>query len=220
MSFFILDPVRRVITPLPVEFYRRKITDPEALSSSQATKGILTHHGQPNTTSARPVITHKQQEANAYTESKDEDSEAELVARELMTSPVICTSINTSLSEIWKQFSHHDVHHIGLISESGMLAGVASYETILEYAMTSASDQAGWKTSTTKSLTQRLLITASPEATLTNLALVMLTHQVSAIPVVSGVETESSNSRRLEGIVTSSDILKASLRRKGINFQA
>jgi|GEM_PF-5542942 len=216
MTFFFNDPVRKIVTPLPEEFYRRKITDPDKISLSKRIKSVRLH-AQPLT---NQPIAHQHQDSTAYSENNDESTEIEPYARELMSSPVISTSTNTLIKDIWKQFIHHSVHHIGLISDSGMLAGVASYRSIFEFIMSEEHNKQSWRGVTAEILTKNILITASLEATLSNLALVMLTHQISAIPIVSSTHISGEENRRLEGIVTTSDILKACLHKKGLNIQA
>jgi CBS domain-containing protein len=219
MSFFIHDPSRLIITPLPEVFYRRKITDPDELTGSQPTRGVLTKTEQP-TTLPHPSSHRSDQELEAYEKTEEYLSEDEPTAAELMSSPVICTKSETSIETLWKQFQHHEIHHIGLVSETGMLTGIASYETVLHFIMTRTAEDQTWRKASAKKLTPQIMITATPETTLANLAMVMLSHQVSAIPIITNIHlNDGSNTRSLEGIVTSNDILKSSLRH-GINLQA
>ena len=220
MTFFIHDPVRLVITPLPEIFYRRKITDPDQLSGSQPTRGVLTQTEQfiPSTHqhSSHNKPDHKME---AYEQAEESLSSDEPTAAELMSSPVMCTSAETSIEKLWQHFKQHNVHHIGLISESGMLSGIASYESLLEFIMAHPPYDLNWREASAKDLSQDVMITATPDTNLSNLAMVMLSHQVSAIPIVTSLQLkDNSNTRRLEGIVTNSDILKSSLRH-GIHLQ-
>ncbi len=217
--FFIHEPSRGIVTPLSDKFRIRQILAPEELNEIQKTHRKIT----PNPENYPPLSDHDQdisgdgqhaeQErenqiaANAYSETRDQPSEQQFqaLAWSIMSKPVISTPITTTLDESWTLMQHHGINHLVITDENHQLAGLLSEKNILPYLM---ENEAATTDVTLDTFCHRILLSATPDTDLYELAEVMLENRLDGIVIIEN--------NALQGIITYSDIVKVLLKAKKI----
>lgn len=130
---------------------------------------------------------------------------------EIMTTKVITIGMDDTLGQIQKLFGKHKFHHV-LIVEDAELIGVISDRDILKeispYINTLSEDSRARKTLTKKAhqIMTRNPITVEPDILVEDAASIMLTKNISCLPVVS-------SSGKMEGILSLKDILNFYIQR-------
>ena len=138
-------------------------------------------------------------------------------ARELMTTPVIAATPEMTVKEAADLMAQHRVSGVPVIDRNGHLVGVVSESDLLErmeprdpaggvlglldrLAHATGADRK-FLARTVGELMTAAVRTAGPDATVRELTHLMNTYQINRIPIVE--------SRRLIGIVTRADVLRA-----------
>ena len=130
---------------------------------------------------------------------------------EIMTAKVITIGMDDTLGQIQKLFGKHKFHHV-LIVEDAELIGIISDRDILKeispYINTLSEDSRARKTLTKKAhqIMTRNPITVEPDILVEDAANIMLTKNISCLPVVS-------SSGKMEGILSLKDILNFYIQR-------
>jgi acetoin utilization protein AcuB len=130
---------------------------------------------------------------------------------EIMTAKVITIGMDDTLGQIQKLFGKHKFHHV-LIVEDAELIGVISDRDILKeispYINTLSEDSRARKTLTKKAhqIMARNPITVEPDILVEDAASIMLTKNISCLPVVS-------SSGKIKGILSLKDILNFYIQR-------
>jgi len=136
-----------------------------------------------------------------------------LLAQDLMTVPVTSLPSDSTLLEAWSIMKHKGIHHLPVTSVHGTLVGMISDLDLLPYAhelesVNSPGPSAGHKLA--PEMSSRVL-SATPTTEIPEIARMMLDEHVSAIPIVD-------SSRHPVGILTTSDILRAIVRRSPLEL--
>jgi acetoin utilization protein AcuB len=124
---------------------------------------------------------------------------------EIMTAKVITIGMDDTLEQIQKLFGKHKFHHV-LVLEDEELIGVISDRDVLKeispYINTLSEDSRARKTLTKKAhqIMTRKPITVKPDMVVEDAASIILTKNISCLPVVS-------SSGNIEGILSWKDIL-------------
>jgi len=136
-----------------------------------------------------------------------------LLAQELMTSPVTWLPSDSTLLEAWTVMKRKGIHHLPVTSMHGTLVGLVSDRDLLPYAHElESSSSPGPSTGHTLAQVMSIrVLSATPTTELHEIARVMLDEYVSAIPIVD-------SSRHPVGILTTSDILRAIVRRSPLEL--
>ena len=130
---------------------------------------------------------------------------------EIMTTKVITIGMDDTLGQIQKLFGKHKFHHV-LIVEDAELIGVIFDRDILKeispYINTLSEDSRARKTLTKKAhqIMTRNPITVEPDILVEDAASIMLTKNISCLPVVS-------SSGKIKGILSLKDILNFYIQR-------
>ncbi len=132
-----------------------------------------------------------------------------LRAYQVMTSPVVTLPPETPLREAWALFKEKGFHHIPVLDQQQRLLGVITDRDLLHAAADLDQPQHRTTTKTPSSpsiieLIHQHVLTATPEAGLTEVVQVMLEHRIDSMPVVD-------HKGALVGIITQSDILRTVL---------
>jgi acetoin utilization protein AcuB len=135
--------------------------------------------------------------------------EAPLYVRDIMIDAPVTITPATSVSEAQAVMQQHHIRHLPVL-DATRLVGIVSERDIQRVLPSSATSLARWeihhvldKLSVADVMT-RFVVAVKPEATLREAVGRMLRHRIGALPVVEG--------RRLLGIITRSDVLRAFLR--------
>jgi len=118
--------------------------------------------------------------------------EPALLAHQIMSSPVVTTSPDVAGHDAARLMHERGFHHLPVVSSSGELLGMVSDRDLLPAA---ATDRVIGEI-----MADRVL-TASPEATIRQVARVMMEECVGSIPLLD-------ERHRIAGILTRSDVLR------------
>jgi acetoin utilization protein AcuB len=137
--------------------------------------------------------------------------ETPLQASDIMTETPITVTPATSVSEARAVMQQHHIRHLPVL-DAERLVGIVSERDIQRVLPSPATSLARWeihhlldKLSVGEVMT-RFVVAVKPEASLREAIGRMLRHRIGALPVVEG--------RRLVGIITRSDVLRAFLRQQ------
>ena len=134
-----------------------------------------------------------------------QSTSSKLVARDIMSSPVITLPFNASLAQAWELVKDKRFRHIPIQSRNGALAGILSDRDLsrgtVESALVGIKGSAYLAKVTIENYVSHPVLVADPEATLLAIARVLLEERIGAIPVVS-------QEKELLGLITRSDILR------------
>ena len=126
-----------------------------------------------------------------------------VLARDLMTTPVLSLPSDSTLLDAWVLMSHKGFHHIPVTSLDGALVGMVSHRDLLrhvpELVTTGDSRQASAKR-LAEIMTSRV-ISSTPTTEIREIARVMLDEQIHAVPVLDNV-------RHLVGMLSTQDLLQ------------
>jgi acetoin utilization protein AcuB len=125
-----------------------------------------------------------------------------VLARDLMTSPVLTIPSDSTLDEAWAVMKQKGFRHIPITSMHGTLVGMVSDRDLLQHVpelitMENASQAAQRRLA--EIMTSRV-ITATPTTDIREIARVMLDERIHAVPILDG-------SRRPIGILSRRDLL-------------
>lgn len=130
-------------------------------------------------------------------------SKAAIVARDLMTSPVITLASTNTLGEAWHIMRIKGFRHLPITSLDGTLVGLVSERDLLTQSPdliigTSSPTAAHMKLADI--MTTRV-ISATPSTEIRDIARIMLAERIHAVPILDG-------NRHPVGIVSSHDLLR------------
>lgn len=156
---------------------------------------------------------HLAQQAYQQQAHQSSASKPALVAQDLMTSPVTSLPSDSTLLEAWSTMKHKGIHHLPVTSVHGTLVGMISDHDLLPFAhelesVNPPGSSAGQKLAPVMSTR---VLTATPTTEIHEIAGVMLDEHVSAVPIVD-------STRHPVGILTTSDILRAIVRRSPLEL--
>ena len=140
-----------------------------------------------------------QQQAN-----QDQQTKAALVARDLMTSPVLTLPSDSTVSDAWGIMVHKGFRHIPITSMHGTLVGMVSDRDLLRHVPglstgTIPAQAAQYRLA--EIMTTRV-ISAAPTTGIQQIARIMLSEHIHALPILDGA-------RRLVGILSARHLLRA-----------
>lgn len=132
-----------------------------------------------------------------------------LFASQVMRAPVISFKSTGLISEALKLFQTHQIRHIPVVTDSGIVEGIVSDRDILRYLSGVSENYEQHASSargndTISRLMKTQVLTASADTDVRYIARLFVERRVGAMPIV----TDGS----LAGIITRSDILSAVMR--------
>ena len=134
-----------------------------------------------------------------------QSTSSKLVARDIMSSPVVTLPFNASLAQAWELVKEKRFRHIPIQSRTGALVGILSDRDLsrgtVESALVGIKGSAYLEHVTIESYVSHPVLVSAPEATLPAMARVLLEERIGAIPVLSQENV-------LLGLITRSDILR------------
>lgn len=126
-----------------------------------------------------------------------------VIARDLMTSPVITLSSDSTLNDAWTVMTRKRFRHIPITSLDGTLVGMVSERDLLVHApelIVGLPSPQGERLKLAEIMITRV-ISATVTADIREIARIMLDERIHAVPILDG-------SRHPIGIVSSRDILR------------
>jgi acetoin utilization protein AcuB len=139
-----------------------------------------------------------------------------VVAKHIMSSPVVTLTPNTTLKEALAQFSKNNVRHFPVVSLEGRLVGIISERDVLRY-LSRVSDEARSAkepllTDEITEMMQGKVLAANPDTDIRYIARLFVEQGIGAMPIVSEAG--------LKGIITRRDVLSAVMRYYAIELWA
>lgn len=125
-----------------------------------------------------------------------------VLARDLMSAPVLALPSDSTLLDAWASMSHKGFHHIPVTSMHGTLVGMVSYRDLLHHVpelITASDKRQASKRRLAEIMTSRV-ISATPTTEIREIARVMLDEGIHAVPILD-------HNRRLVGILATRDLL-------------
>ncbi len=140
-----------------------------------------------------------QQQAN-----QDQQTKVALVARDLMTSPVLTLSSDSTVSEAWAIMMQKGFRHIPITSMHGTLVGMVSDRDLLRHVpgLSTGTRPAQESQYRLAEIMTTRVISAAPSTDIRQIARIMLSERIHALPILDGT-------RRLVGILSARDLLRA-----------
>lgn len=114
-----------------------------------------------------------------------------LLARQIMTAPVTTVRAEDPYQEVSRLMHEHGYHHLPVLSAAGTLVGMVSDRDLL---------RRGAADGPARMLMSERVLSASPDTSIREIARVMVTERIGAVPLLGA-------NGALEGIVTRSDVL-------------
>ena len=143
----------------------------------------------------------------AYRQSSEPSRPREpaVLAKQLMTSPVITLPPTAPLTSAWDLIHNKRFRHIPILSEQGKLIGILSDRDCFRETISrlTASPHPMSRTSgiTLQEIMITNILTASPETEIRAIARILFEERIGAMPIVNDAE-------EIVGILTRSDILR------------
>jgi acetoin utilization protein AcuB len=159
------------------------------------------HHGQQSSTLDHPTLVAQ----TAYQQQSPDRSQPTpaVLARDLMTTPVLSLPSDSRLVDAWTIMSHKGFHHIPITSLHGTLVGMLSYRDLLHHVpelITTADTRQASQKHAAAVMTPRV-ISATPTTEIREIARVMVEERIHAVPILD-------QTRRLVGILATQDLLQ------------
>lgn len=129
-----------------------------------------------------------------------------MLVQDIMQQPVITTTIDTRLIEVYRTMEKHDIRHLPVI-DRGRLVGIVTDRDIRYATRPQQSDPSYARTSIEEVMTEDPL-TAGPLDPVEEAARLMRSKKIGCLPVLDGME--------LVGIVTITNLLGAVIRMTGM----
>ncbi len=133
--------------------------------------------------------------------SRPQPRKPALLAQDIMSAPVQALRPDTSLKEAWALMKTKGFRHLPIASTDGRLAGIISDRDLLRCSSTLDSQAAFPVQQTVATIMATQVLTATPLTEIHELARVMLSERISALPILD-------TGHRPVGIVTITDILR------------
>jgi acetoin utilization protein AcuB len=138
-------------------------------------------------------------------ESFTQSTRAKILARAIMSSPVVTIPVTASLAQAWEIVHSKRFRHIPVLGADDSVVGILSDRDLFRGTMDSVLSGTTWSDKQVETPIRNLVsypvLVASPDAEIRAIARVLLEERIGALPIVSEAEG-------LVGMVTRSDILR------------
>jgi len=161
---------------------------------------------QPADQQANLLRENKARSAYYHTEQIPKERGPALHAYQIMTSPVVTLSLDTTITQAWALFRERRFRHVPVVTKNRSIYGIISDRDLLRYAAVNGKvppfpENAVEAKTSIESLIKTRVITASPDTEIRQIARMLFEQRVGAMPIVL-------DSGQLEGMITRSDILR------------
>ncbi len=124
-----------------------------------------------------------------------------LLARQIMSSPVVTLPPAATIAEAWELFRRRRFRHVPIVTPDGAIVGVVSDRDLLGGARRGSEGSSAHAPATVQDLMSHVVITATADTEIRECARAMASGRISALPIVD-------DAHRIVGILTTSDILR------------
>ena len=197
MSFLWLDSGATLKHPIPTSDRR-----PENVSKTASAHAIHPRHD--DHTDDQQLKAGKQA-TDAYTSNQSLPvSQNEIIASQIMSSPVITIQENTTVTRVWELLQENHFRHLPVTTlDQHRILGIVSDRSIahsLAYAATNDTDIPALV-----DVMRKPVLVATAETDVRHIAKIMISQRIGAMPIVD-------ENQHLLGIITRSDVLKMIVR--------
>lgn len=179
----------------PVE----KVTSAASVSSIQESHSQSTPGGQSFKTRDRVA------EAYGDFQNSQPKREPAIVAKQIMTTPVVSINLKASIAEAWKLFHHRRFRHVPVVANDQRIVGIVSDRDLWREAAGihthPNAESMALSSLTVQDIMIDRVLTAHPGTEIRTIARVMFEERIGVIPIVDETGTPL-------GIITRSDILR------------
>jgi len=176
-----------------------KVTSPTSVSS------IKDSHSQGNLSTPTSRIPRKLAEAYGGIQEGKPKREPAIVAKQVMTSPVVSIDLKASVAEAWKVFHHRRFRHVPVVTSDQRIVGILSDRDLWREAagihIHPEAEPVALSNLTVQDIMVDRVLTAHPDTEIRMIARVMFEERIGALPVVNKTGTPL-------GMITRSDILR------------
>jgi acetoin utilization protein AcuB len=199
--FTVFEPGGMRSPYVPGSFRERNIAK---ISKASATRKIG-QEDHPSVSQKNSGATSFQARLYEQVETFTQSTRAKILARAIMSSPVLTLPVTASLSQAWEVVHAKRFRHIPILGADDSVFGILSDRDLFRGTMESILSGTTWSTKQVdtpiRNLVSHPVLVASPEAELRAIARVLLEERIGALPIVS----EAGD---LVGMITRSDILR------------
>lgn len=142
-------------------------------------------------------------QTKAYIQSQKQVPERRqvILARDIMTSPVITLDPSSSIDQAWAIFMEKRFRHIPTVDHQGRLIGIISDRDLLR-ATSGLIQKQSLQTNSIKEIVKNSVLSATPDTEIRTIARIFFEEHIGSMPI-------SDSEGRVVGIITRSDILRA-----------
>ncbi len=138
-------------------------------------------------------------------ESVMQSKPTKILAREIMSSPVVTLPITASLAQAWDVMRFKRFRHIPILGEDNSLIGMLSDRDLMRGTMEAGHSGTVWSNTqleiSIRDLVSHPVLAAVLDAELSAIARVLLEERIGSLPIISEIG-------ELAGMITRSDILR------------
>jgi len=160
---------------------------------------------QPQSSAQRAALTAQQHLVNPYEKERQHqqpERQKALIASQIMKSPVITLAADNTFRQAWELVEKKHVRHVPIVNSANRPVGIISQRDLLREAALFRQSEKNKSRDNLRigSFMQEKLLSALPTTEIREIARVMVSEHVGAMPIVNEKE-------ELVGIITRSDIL-------------
>ncbi|MCF6322712.1 MAG: CBS domain-containing protein [Gammaproteobacteria bacterium] len=205
MAFILIGPGINNPVPLTKLFPYREVEETAAIAPKRAINEE--HHPQHKFEDDVLVAEHLMSGvARAAYQATEQLPVDKLMARQIMTSPVMTLTPATMVDEAMQLFSERNFRHLLVVDETGDLVGMVSDRDLLRYlaGIDRLQPPARGGATQVRTLMQSPVLTAGIETDVRYIARLFVERHIGAVPIVDGGQ--------LVGMITRSDLLGSVMR--------
>ena len=207
MAFILIGPGISNPVPLKKLFHNREVEETEEIAAKRAIDEA--HH--PQHKFEDDVLVAEQLMSGAARAAYQAAEQVplpvdKLMARQIMVSPVMTLTAETSVDEAMQFFGERNFRHLPVVDGAGGLTGMVSDRDLLRYLAGVGATQPpvrGGETPVSR-LMQSPVLTAGIETDVRYIARLFVERHIGAVPIVDGGQ--------LVGVITRSDLLGSVMR--------
>lgn len=172
-------------------------------------------HGQDSSTQLLQADTSRAAETYQQSEPVPDKRQPAILAKQIMSSPVVTLSPTANLSDAWSIIQGQRFRHVPILSSQGHLVGILSDRDLFRSTIeiVSSAEQTGVKVyqRPVQQIMTRHVLSAGPETEIRTIASILFEERIGAMPIV----TEAGD---VIGILTRSDILRTVINKAPIEL--
>ena len=177
----------------------------EKITRSTSVSSIKDSHSEGNPGSSSFLFPNKLTEAYVGSQEAPPKRDPAVLAKQVMTSPIVSIGLKSPIADAWKLFHHRRFRHVPVVNGEDRIVGILSDRDLWREAagihQHPEAESVALASLTVQDIMVDRVLTAHPDTEIRTIARVMFEERIGAIPIVN----EEGNPL---GIITRSDILR------------